>query len=815
MHEDLKKLLPMLKNYLKIAYRSLIRHKGYTMINLLGLAVGMACCLLIALYVQDELSYDTYHENAHRTYRVLHAWRPVKQGQTLSPPAPEEYQVWGNAPLGLALAADFPEVQHWVRFTSTKNFLFELGDKRFQEKEVLFMDSTAFKVFSWKLLQGNPDHALTAPNSLVLTESLARKYFGDSDPMGQSIRLDNDFLATVTGVMEDVPHNSHFTFDALLSMSTFHQQWPEPFAWWGYVDYYTYFTLAEGADIASLQARIPDFLKRHGADDGKGGYSIDFEPFSAAYLHSQAQRQPGTTGNLSNLYIFSSIALFILLIACINFMNLATARSADRAKEVGVRKAIGARQSGLVMQFITESLMLSLLAGLLAVLLAWLAFPAFQQLSGKTQLAAGLLSGQVLLLVLVGALLVGIVAGSYPAWVLARFRPVLVLKGVFHASAGGIFLRKGLVVFQFSLSMALIAGTGIVFSQLNHLRSKDLGFQQEQMLVIDFGYDREIGQKAELFKERFRQHPAVSSVSVSRSVPGDFIPNAGTGLQTAQGEMEQAGPLIYEIDIDFIPHFEIAMAAGRAFSSDFPADTANALILNEAALQLWGYTDAADVIGKRFFQWGREGTVVGVVKDFNFRSLHTKVEPLSLRLAPSGALSRFSLKVQSEDLQATIREVEAIWQELAPHYPFQYSFLDESFNQQYQADLRFGQVFSVFAGLAIFIACLGLLGLVAYMAEKRAKEIGIRKVLGASVFNIVTLLAKDFLTLVVVAAFIAFPLAWWAMDRWLQDFAYRTDMPLWVFLAAGILAALVAFLTISFQAIKAASANPVKNLRSE
>ena len=532
----------MLKNYIKIALRSLLKHKGYTLINLTGMAVGMACCLLIVLYVQDELSYDTYHEKSDRMYRVLQSWKKTKQADVLQPPAPEEYQIWGNAPVGPALAADFPEIREVVRFTSPKNFLFQVGEKRFQQKEVLFVDSTAFKVFSWKLLKGNPDKVLTEPNSLVLTKSIAKKYFGESNPVGQTIRLDNDFLATVTGVMEDVPQNSHFSFEVLLSMSTFHQQYPGPFEWWGYVDFYTYFTVAEGADITSLQAKIPDFLMRHGFSPEEDPYYIALEPLSAAYLHSAAERQPGKTGNLTNLYIFSSIAAFILLIACINFMNLATARSADRAREVGVRKVIGARKAGLVTQFLTESVVLSFFAGVLALVLAWLAFPAFQQLSGKTFSADLLLSWMVLLFVLGAVLLVGVLGGSYPAWVLARFRPALVLKGVFSSSAAGIALRKGLVVFQFSLSMGLIAGTAIVFSQLNHLRTQDLGFQQEQMLLIDFGYDETIGQKAELMKQQFLQHPAVSSVSVSRSVPGDFIPNAGTSVQTAQGDMEMQDP---------------------------------------------------------------------------------------------------------------------------------------------------------------------------------------------------------------------------------------------------------------------------------
>ena len=802
----------MLKNYFKIAYRSLLKHKGFTFINLMGLAVGMACCLLIGLYVQDELSYDRYHEHADRIYRILHADLDADAPQSLSVPAPEDFWVWGNAPVGPALAADFPEIEKVVRFTHPYNLLFEHENKRFQEDKVLFMDSTVFDVFSWKLLAGNPNKALVAPNSLVLTKSVAEKYFGNANPIGETILVDNETLCTVTGVMEDVPANTHFTFDVLLSMSTLREGNPRIFDEWGYVDFYTYFTLAEGVDIASLQAKAPAFLQRHGKDKD---YTIAFEPMTRAYLHSQASSQPGPSGSLSNVYIFSFIAAFILLIACINFMNLSTARSMERAKEVGVRKVIGANRTGLMYQFLTESVLLSVLAAALAVVLAILAMPAVQELSGKAFNPQMLLSWEVLLMVLLAALLVGVLAGSYPAWVLTRFRPVLVLKGVFKSSSTGITLRKGLVVLQFSLSMALIAGTAIVFSQLNHLRNKDLGFRQEQMLVVEFGYDQEVNQKIETIKKVLGDHPDVLSVSASRFVPGDFRVSAGTNIQTPQGEMKLGIINIYEIDDDFISHFEMEMAAGRAFSPEFPADTAQSLLLNEAATKFYGYANPADAVGKRFSQWGREGTIIGVVKDFNFQSLHNKVEPLSLRLAPQGALSRLSLRIQPGNLSKTTAELEQLWAQLVPHRPFMYSFLDESFNQQYQADLRFGKVFSVFAGMAIFIACLGLFGLVAYTAQQRTKEIGIRKVLGASVVSIVGLLSKDFLKLVLLAAIVAFPLAWYAMSKWLEDFAYRIDMPLWVFLAAGILATIVACLTISFQAVKAATANPVKNLRTE
>lgn len=802
----------MWKNYFKIAYRSLLKQKGYTFINLTGLAVGMACCLLIVLYVQDELSYDRYHQNAENIYRVLHSYRSPEDAATLPSPTPEEFQVWGNAPVGPALANDFPEVEKVVQFMSPKSLLLQWQDKRFQEENVVFIDPAVFELFSFKLLSGNPETALLSPNSIILSETAARKYFGEENPLGKAIIVENEEPLEVTGVMENIPANSQLQFDILISTNAYLEARPDIFKSWGYVDFYTYFQLAEGASIANLEEKIPAFLERNNTTEE--GYTIAFEPMLDAYLHSQAARQPGPTGSLTNVYIFSCIAVFILLVACINFMNLATARSMERAKEVGVRKVIGANKRGLMYQFLTESVLLSLLAAVVAVGLALLAFPAVEMLSGKTFTQEKLLSPQALLLMLGISLIVGLLAGSYPAWVLTRFQPARVLKGVFKSSSSGIALRKGLVVVQFCISMVLISGTIIVFSQLNHLRSRNLGFQQEQMLVIDFGGDDAVVRKIETIKQELEDHPSVLSVSASRSVPGDFIPNAGTRVQSQEGSMRFEIPLIYEVDVDFIPQYEIEVVAGRPFSRNFPADTAQSLILNEAAVQLYGYADPREIIGKRFGQWGREGTVVGVVKDFNFQSLHTAVEPLTMRLS-SSALGRLSLRVQSDNLPATIAELEKTWSQIAPHRPFLYSFLDESFNRQYQADLRFGQIFSVFAGLAIFIACLGLLGLTAYTAQQRTKEIGIRKVLGASVVSIVSLLSKDFIKLILIAAFIAIPVAWYAMHKWLQDFPYRIDIPLWVFFAAGIVTAIIAFLTISYQAIKAAIANPVKNLRTE
>jgi len=805
----------MLKNYFKVAWRSLMRNKAYSIINVTGLAVGITCCVLISLYVKDELSYDRYHVHADNIYRVIHAYRDIQADEKLPPPSPEDFQVWGNAPIGPALAADFPQIRSLVQFTSPTDYLLEYQDKRLEISNIPFMDSSAFDVFSWKMLAGDPHTALKAPNSIVLTKSVAKKFFGDSNPVGQALKVDNSRTLTVTGVMEDVPSNSQFTFNGLISMNTFRAFRKEVFGWWGYIDFYTYFVLDPRADISSLQQRGNSFIKRHLPDWKEGSYNIAFERFTDAYLHSQAGRQPGITGSLSNVYIFSMIAIFILFIACINFMNLATARSMERAKEVGVRKAVGAYQQGLISQFLTESVVISLAATLLAVGLILLALPPMRNITGKPFPYEDLLSWKALPVLIITPLAVGILAGSYPAWVLARFKPALVLKGKFDSSGKGVMLRKGLVVLQFTLSIALIACTVIVFTQLDHLRKHSLGFRQDQMLVVDNGGDQEVNKRIETVKAAFLRNPAVLMASASRAVPGEFFPNAYTLIESQSGEMLHFDPALYEIDFDFIPAYEMKMAAGRAYSRDFPADAEKSLVINEAAAKLWGYNNPSDIVGKRFDQWGRKGTVIGVVKDFNYQSLHHKVEPLALRMAPPEVINRISLRVKADHLSQTIKELERTWRELVPYRPFAYSFMDQSFNKQYQQDQRFGQVFTAFAFLTIFIACLGLFGLATYATEQRIKEIGIRKVLGASVTNIVGLLSSGFVKLVGLAFLIATPLAWWGMDKWLQGFAYRVDIQWWIFALAGTLAIVIALFTVSYQAVRAALMNPIRSLRSE
>lgn len=800
----------MFKNYLKIAWRNVRKNKGYSAINIGGLSIGLACCLMIALYVKNEFSFDTYHEKADNIYRVVHH---------SSPDDLADRWIWGNAPVGPALKADFPEVIEKVQFSGRTDILLKNGQNVFQEGDTFYADASVFNVFSWSLIAGDPKSALEAPYSIVLTETMAIKYFGNEDPVGKTIEgiggRTPDGKYTVTGVMQDVPANSHFTFDALMSMNTFRQSSPGIFDAWGYVDFYTYFLVSDNFDKTAFQAKIPDFINRHIDAEQREAYYYDlsFESLNQAYLHSKAARQPGVTGSLSNIYIFIIIGLFILAVASINFMNLATARSLERAKEVGIRKVIGADRTGLIYQFLGESLILVLLASLIGLVIAFFGLPWMGNITGKEFLKVDLLNPIVLLLFFGMALVTGIVSGSYPAFVLSGFRPASVLKGVFKASPHGANLRKGLVVFQFSLSIALIASTVLVYHQLDFMKSRDLGFDREQQLILDFNWDGDVLNNIETVKKTFLDLSDVSSVSLSRTVPGSHFPGAGTEIETFEGQMEHFEPFIYEVDADFIPHYDMKMVAGRAFSTDFPADSISSLVINEAAAKDFGYTDPKAIIGKKFEQWGRSGTIIGVVKDFNYLSLHQQVAPLTLRQVPYGRY--LSLKIKSQNLQRTLGEVERTWAEIAPHRPFLFGFLDESFNEQYEADTRFTKLFTLFSFLAIFIACLGLLGLATYSAMQRTREIGIRKVLGAEVSSIVTLLSKDFLKLVLIAVVIAVPFSWYAMNKWLEDFAYSVEIKWWVFGIAGIVALFIATLTISFHAVKAALANPVKSLRTE
>ncbi|MEL6919001.1 MAG: ABC transporter permease, partial [Bacteroidota bacterium] len=640
----------MFRNYIKIAWRNLLKNKVYSLINIGGLAIGMACFLLIASYIKNELSYDTYHAKAEKIYRVVH-----HNGDNL-----EDRWIWGNAPVGPALKKDFSEVVDVVQFSGRSDILLEYNDRSFQEGDCFYATPSALNVFSWPLVSGNPETALKAPYSIVLTESTAKKYFGNEDPMGKVIDgiggRANDGKYTITGIMKDVPENSHFSFDVLMSMSSFYQTRPEIFGFWGYVDFYTYFSVTDNFDQKAFQAKMPSFLERNRpAEDAEYYYNLSFEPLKDTYLKSKAARQPGVTGSLSNIYIFGLIGIFILIIACINFMNLATARSMERAKEVGVRKVIGANKRGLVHQFLGESMLMVVLSSLFGLGLVLLALPVMQNLTGKVLSASDVFGYSTLSLYFGVAIATGLLAGSYPAFILSRFKPAAVLKGIFRSSEQGVAIRKVLVVFQFSLSVALIASTIIVYFQLNFMLNKNLGFDREQQLVIDFNWDNEVGDKIDVIKDAFLQLPGVTSVSASRTVPGEHFPAAGTSVETKEGQMDTFDPFLYEVDVDFIPHYNLEMVAGRSYSRDFPSDTISSMVVNEAAAHSFGYADPSEIIGKKFEQWGKEGTIVGVVKDFNYMSLHQNIAPLTLRLEQESS-RYFSLKVKSENLRQLIMD---------------------------------------------------------------------------------------------------------------------------------------------------------------
>lgn len=792
----------MIKNYLKIAFRNLWKHKAFSFINVLGLTVGMTACFLIFLYVQFELSYDNFNTKADRIYRVVTDIKtPTEVIKTAGP-------AWAVPP---NLKDEFPEIETFVR-VSQRNFLVRKGDIKIQEENAAYADSAFFQVFDVKLLQGDPKKVLTDQMSVVLSQTAAKKYFGNTNPVGQTLLLtDEGIPATVTGLMQDIPENSQVQAGMLISMSTLTGRFqPRTDQQWGSYNCVAYVLLKHGTNAKALEAKFPAFIKKRngqGEERSKMYATLFLEPLREVYLYST---RGGGTANINNVYIFSIIAVFILLIACINFINLTTARSTERAKEVGIRKVVGAGKLQLTRQFIGESVIICLLAFLLSLGLAALLLSLFNQLAGK-QVSEGIFSNwQNPAALFLAALGIGLLAGIYPALVLSSFRPITVLKGRFATGTRGIILRKGLVVAQFSISIALIIGTIIVYRQMNFMRSQDLGFSKDQTLIIDTNGDP----AREAFKQALTTIPAVRSVSLSSSVPGTGNAGAYSEIENNKGDLQVANLDVYFVDFDYLKQYDMKVVAGRAFSRDFLTDTTQAMILNETAVKLFGYTSPREAIGRRFKQWGREGKIIGVIKDFHFRSLQEEIKPLTMRIEPDRN-DMVSAKIDAANLPATLAAIESKWKTIIPNRPYSYTFLDELFDRQYRAEERFGRLFLNFAILAIFISCLGLLGLAAYSTMQRTKEIGIRKVMGASVTGIVNLLSIDFLKLVLISFFVAAPVAWYYMHQWLQGFAYRTPIVWWIFAVAGIAALVIAIATISFQAIKAAIMNPVKSLRSE
>ena len=793
----------MFENYFKIAFRNLWKHKVFSFINIMGLTVGMTACFLIFLYVRFELSYDNMHGKADRIYRLVSDIKTPSDLIHASGPA------WAVPP---NTKHDFPEVEEFVR-VSGNSFLVRKGNIKFQEEKSVLADSAFFKVFDFPMVRGNRETALSAPLSLVLTESTAKKYFGKQDAMGQTLLLTGDAIpAKVTAVIKDIPENSEIQADMIVSMSTLTGKWDTTLdKQWGNYGSSAFLLLKPGADPKSLEKKFPAFVERRNGDEMKKLQmypTLFLEPLRDVYLHST--RDGAKTANIKNVYIFSLIAIFILLIACINFINLTTARSTERAKEVGIRKVVGAIKNQLAKQFIGESVIVCVLAFIFTFFLAMLLIPPFNQLAGKT-ITTGVFDHPGYLALLFGAAVtIGLLAGFYPALVLSSFQPITVLKGKFSSGAKGIFLRKGLVILQFSISIVLITGTLIVYQQMNYMRNQNLGFDKEQMVVIESNGDP----AKEAFRQSLTTIPSVKSVALSSSVPGGGNPGAYSEVENQKGDMQIANLELYFVDFDYIPNYSMKMVAGRAFSRDFKTDTTQAMVLNESAVKLLGYASPGDAVGKRFRQWGREGKIIGVMKDFHFRSLQQEIKPLSMRIEPNGC-HLISANITGNNVPATLAAIEEKWKTLIPNRPFNYFFLDEFFDRQYRSEQRFGNLFLNFAILAIFISCLGLLGLASYSTYQRTREIGIRKVMGASVSGIVHLLSKEFLALLFIAFVIASPIAWLVMHRWLEDFSYRIGIHWWIFMVSGMIAFLVAIFTVSFQAIRAALVNPVISLRTE
>ena len=811
----------MIKNFFKVALRNLSKYKGYSFINIIGLAIGLSSFILIALYVVDEWSYDRFHANAKNIYRIN---SDIRFGGT------DLHMAVCSDPMGPTLKKDYPQVEQYVRFyNSSGSKLIKKENEYINESNIVHADSTLFEVFTLPAISGNIRSALNDPNTVVISESTAKKYFGTRDAVGKTIETNENAstLYSVTAVIEDIPHNSHFNYDLIFSMDNVSYDFGNYLSH----NFQTYILLKPGTDYKAFEKNFAQVIEKyvvpqaghvmevHSMEDfEKAGNKLIYTltPLTDIHLRSDRTAELGVNGNIQYVYIFSAVALFVLLLACINFMNLSTARSAIRAREVGVRKVLGTDKKTLISQFLIESTLMVFVSLLLATVLAWLVMPMFNNISAKNLTIESLLSVKALPYLLLLPFVIGILAGIYPAFFLSRFQPVVVLKGNNTSGLKRSKLRSALVVFQFFTSIVLIIGTVIVFRQLNFIQTKKLGFVKDQVLVIN--RTGVLRQNSEPFKNEILQMDGVKSgtfssyLPVSNSARNDITFSKEAVLSSKSGLNSQN----WVVDYDYFNTLGMEIIKGRKFSREHGTDS-TAVVINETFASLLGYEDPVGktlyVPGNSFHDPMTPYTIIGVIKNFHFESLRKVIGPVCFRLGQSTGLASF--KISTADISRLVNDIEKKWKTMAAEMPFSYRFIDESFDQMYRAEQRTGEIALIFSMLAIVIACLGLFGLATFLAEQRTKEIGIRKVLGATVNNVLTLLSKDFLKLVLIAFVVAAPVAWWGMNKWLQDFTYRTDISWWVFALAGVAALLIALITVSFQAIKAALANPVKSLRTE
>ncbi len=804
----------MFKNYLKIALRNLKKNPGYSMINIAGLVIGLACCVLILLYVQDELTFDAFHKKSDRIYRLVTTQKTPEQGERHFP------SVMG--PVAPSLLAEFPEVIKTVRLRERQGmgrFTVRYGENRFYEGDYLVAESSFFEVFDFKLVLGDPQTALALPFSIVITKAAAKKYFGEENPMGKTLAVERYGDFKITGLINDPPRNSHLDFSMLLSFATLeaNPRWKQYTDSWESDSFLTYILTREKIEVAAFNVKLAVLAQKHFTAAQRNSVQLSLQPLREVHFHSAQMEfdRNSRKGEITYIYVFSAIALFVLLIACINYMNLATARAMKRAREIGMRKVAGARPAQLVGQFLGEAILLSCLGLFFAVVCVELILPAINTFADK-KLALNFFSNGWLGLSLVLLILaVGIFAGSYPAFYLSQLSPSFVFKGGIKSGGSATLLRRGLVVTQFALSLVMIVSTIVAYRQIDYIRTKNLGFNAEQLVVIDINSGSARTNFASI-KSEMKKIVTVKEVSVSSRVPGewknltqiDVVPEGAAGA--SPHSMYFIG-----IDAEFLSTFEMTLAGGRNLANEMGTDT-SAVIINEAAARLLGWESPLGM-ELRVPADSFRARVVGVVKDFHFQSLHEKIAPLVLGHwnNPIREIDYFTARVAAANLSATVAALQKVHEQFDQVTPFEYNFLDERLNDFYQADLRVGKIFGASAALAIFIACLGLLGLAAFIAEQRTKEIGVRKVLGASAGNIVYLLSKDFTKLVLIATIIASPFAYWALQRWLQNFAYHIALGPGTFLLAGFSALLIALFTISVQALRAALANPVAALRAE
>lgn len=791
----------MIKNYFRTAVRYLLKNSSYSIFNIIGLTIGLAAFWQVLLYTQRETSYDKFHTKGDRIFRASTNIETQSEKRTTAYSAP-----------ALAAAADqrFPEIESSVR-VAPASLLFTNGVSMYQEDNCMFVDSTFFKVFDFPLVAGSSTNVLAAPYEVVLSQSTAKKYFGNTNPIGKRLLLaGGQFTTKVTGVMKDLPVNTQFHADILISMPTTARFGDTAMDRnWANVSIQTYFVLSSPTSYKDLQVKMTGLLEQEAGDlmrQSQTHYSIALEPIKEIYLHSK--REGGLSGNIINVYTFFCIGLFILLIACINFVNLSTARSTERAKEVGIRKVVGAEKKQLTFQFLTESVILSVISFTLSIAVTAIFLPIFNQLAGKT-ISNGITENPLdIFIMLLVSLTIGFLAGAYPALVLSSFKPTAVLKGKFSTSNRGVFLRRMLVVIQFTICISMIIATMIVYKQLQYMRNSNLGFTNDQIMVIDTHWDP----NRFSFSNRIANLPDVQSTSLASNVPGDkSTMNPSIEFENSDGTMKSSTVNQLSIDYAYIPQFDMKLVAGRNFSSSFQTDSSHAMVINESLSRLLAYRSAKEAIGKRYLQNNKEGTIIGVLQNFHFRYLKVGIQPMSFTVNPY-SWRYVCIKLRTDRLNESIKALKDIWRTTIPQRPFSFYFADDYFNKQYQNEENFGKLFVCFSILTIIISCLGLVGLSSYSTLQRKKEIGIRKLLGASVSSIVKLLSIEFLKLISIAFVIASLLTWYPIHSWLQEFQYRRSIHGWVFIMAGGFVLLIAFATISIHVIKAALSNPVKSL---